>query len=111
MGEKALRWAVTVALIELVCQEAVLIDRGALGGAPLRPLFLLAKLPIALLALRRSVAAYFLVWAYELAGFAAVLDLPLSGYLRVGFGVMSLAVMVLLGRATSAFPPVEWKSR
>lgn len=111
MGEKALRGAVTLALVELAFQEAALIDRGAAGGAPLRLVFLASKVPVALLALKRKPGAYLVLWVYEVAGLAAILDLPRSRGVRLGFGVVAIVVMVLLGRAASAFPPVEWKSR
>lgn len=111
MGEKALRTAVYLALAELLCQEVALIGRGAFDGAPLRLVFLATKVPVALLALKKKPGAYLLLWAYELAGLAAVLDLEIARGQRIGFGVAAALVMVLLGRGVSAFPPVEWKPR
>ncbi len=110
-ARRRLEVAVGLAVLEVFAQAVVLIGRGALGGAPLRVVFLATKLPFAAMAWRRKPGGYLGLWAYELAGLAAVLDLPGSRPVRGGFGLVAIIVMVLLGRASSAFPPVEWKAR
>lgn len=103
--------AVWASVLEVGVQAAVLIAAGALGGAPLRVVFLLAKLPFARLAQKRHPGGYLALWIYEFAALAAAIGVGGSAVLRAGFGLGALTVMVLLGRAISAFPPVEWKTR
>jgi hypothetical protein len=111
MGENRLRLAIGAALAEVVIQLAVLVAAGTLGGAPLRVVFLAAKVPFCLLARRRNAGAFLALWVYEFAAVAAAVAVDGPGIVRGGFAFAALMVMVLLGRATSAFPPVEWKSR
>lgn len=111
MGDKALRTAVGAALAEVLVQVSVLIANGTLGGAPLRIVFLAAKVPFCLLALRRRPGAYLALWVYEIAALAAAVGADGPWLPRLGFGAASILTMVLLGRASSAFPPVEWPSR
>lgn len=102
--DRRLRFAVSAAVVEVVGQMVLAAARGALGGAPLRVVFLLAKLPFCWLAWRRNAAGYLVVMAYEFAGIVAAVA---TGSWLVG--VVAGVVMALLGRASSALPTVEWK--
>ena len=109
--ERRLRIAVGAALVELVVQLVVLTARGTVGGAPLRLVFLLGKLPFCVLTLRRNAGGYLGVMLYEFGAIAAAFAVKGALPGRLAFGLAGAIVMVLLGRAVSAFPPVEWKSR
>lgn len=111
MGDKRLRIAIVAALAELAVQLVVLVGSGTLGGAPLRVVFLLSKAPICALALRRHAGAFLALWVFEIGALVAVVGGDGRALPRIGFGLAALVVMALLGRATSAFPPVEWQSR
>lgn len=101
--------AVWAAVIEVLGQVVLLTMRGALGGAPLRVVFLLAKLPFCWLALRRNAGGYLAVMLYEFGGIVAAISADGSFATRVAIGLAASAVMVMLGRAVSAFPTVEWR--
>ena len=111
MADKALKLAVSAALVEVTLQIVVLIASGTLTGAPLRVAFLAAKVPFCWLTAQRRPGAYLAVWVYEIAAVAAAVGVRGPALTRIAFGVGAVLVMVLLGRASSAFPPVEWKSR
>lgn len=108
---RRLELAIGVAVAEVIVQIAILTARGAWSGAPLRIGFLAAKLPFCYFAWRRRPGAYLAVWLFEFSGLvaAATAHGPLAA--RLVTGVFAAVTMVLLGRAVSAFPPVEWKSR
>ena len=107
---RRLNIAVGAALAEVLVQVGLLVARGALDGVALRPIFLLAKLPFCWAAWKRHAAGYLGLWTWEIAGVVAALygrsELPAA----VAIGVAVL-VMVLLGRAISAYPTVEWRPR
>jgi hypothetical protein len=111
MGDQKLQLAVGAALAEVVVLIGVLVAQGALSGAPLRIGFLATKIPFCVLARRRKPAAFLALWVYEIAALAAAgtASGPVAG--RATIAAAAVVVMVLLGRATSAFPPVEWKTR
>ena len=108
---RRLKIALVAAVAEVALQMVVLTTRGALGVAPLRIAFLAAKLPFCWQAWRRRPGAYLAVWLFEFAGFAAAFAVHGALAPRLGFAVIAAAVMVLLGRAVSAYPLVEWKPR
>ncbi len=108
---RRLEVAVGAAVAEVLVQAALLVAGGALGGAPLRVVFLSAKLPFAWLTLRRRPGAYLGLWLYEIAAVIAAIGAPGAAGTRVAFVLGAVVVMVLLGRAVCAFPPVEWRSR
>lgn len=108
---RRLEIAVSAAVVEVLVQVALLVTRGALGPAPLRVLFLLAKLPFCRLAWRRNPGGYLALWIWEIAGLAAAISTHGPGLTRAAIGAVSVVVMILLGRAISAFPSVEWGSR
>ena len=105
-SERRLQIAVGAAVIEVLVQVAVLLG----DDTRARPLFLLVKLPFCWLAWRRSAAGYLGLWIWEIAGVVAVLyaDSHLPWILAIG---AAASVMVLLGRAISAYPTVEWRPR
>ena len=111
MGDEKLRLAVGAALLEVVVLIGVLVAHGALSGAPLRIVFLATKVPFCVLARRRNPAAYLAVWIYEVAALVAAGAAHGPLLPRAGLAAGAVVVMVLLGRASSAFPPVEWKTR
>jgi len=108
---RCLEVALVVAVAEMIVQVAVLTARGAWSGAPLRIGFLLAKLPFCYFALRRRPGAYLAVWLYEFGGVVAALTVRGALGPRALTAALAGLTMVLLGRAVSAFPPVEWRSR
>jgi hypothetical protein len=105
---RRLQIAVGAATAEVSVQVGLLLVRGALDGVALRPIFLLVKVPFIWAAWKRQPGGYLAVWIWEIAGVVAALygrsELP-SG---VAIGVAAV-VMVLLGRAISAYPTVEFK--
>jgi hypothetical protein len=107
---RRLEIAVGAAVLEVLAQVAILVSRGALDSVALRPLFLLAKLPSCFFAWRRRPGGYLTLWIWEIGGLIAALsgrtELP-----RLAAAGIAAAVMVLLGRAISAFPSVEWGQR
>ena len=106
---RRLELAVGAAVAEVIVQVAVLTARGAWSAAPLRIGFLAAKLPFCYYAMRRRPGAYLAVWIFEFSGFVAATAVHGSAGPRLLFGAIAAVTMVLLGRAVSAFPPVEWK--
>ncbi len=108
---RRLELALGVAVIEVMVQMAILTARGAWSGAPLRIGFLAIKLPFCYFAWRRRPGAYFAVWLFEFSGVVAATTAHGPIGARLVTGVFAVVTMVLLGRAVSAFPPVEWKSR
>ncbi|MEY2470973.1 MAG: hypothetical protein QOK28_302 [Actinomycetota bacterium] len=108
---RRLEIAVGAAVAEVAVQVALLVARGALGVAPLRIVFLAAKLPFCRLAWRRNPGGYLALWIWEIAGAIAALSAGGSRAPRVVIGAIAVTVMVLLGRAISAFPSVEWGQR
>ena len=111
MGEKRLRLAVGAALVEVTMLIGALLLQGTLGGAPLRIVFLAIKIPFCHFTLRRNAAAYLVLWLYEIAAVVGAVRSDGPAFGRVGVSGFAIVVMVLLGRASSVFPPVEWKSR
>jgi len=107
---RRLQIAVGAALAEVSVQVALLIAHGAMDGVALRPLFLLTKLPSCYFAWKRRAGGYLTLWIWEIGGLIAALgghtELP-----RLAAVGIALTVMVLLGRAISAFPSVEWGQR
>jgi hypothetical protein len=110
-SERRLTIAIGAALVEFTIQALVLIGRGALSVAPLRVVFLAAKLPLCVLARQRRPGAFLGVWVYEIAGFAAAVSVHGALMPRLATAAGASVVMVLLGRAISAFPTVEWRPR
>ena len=108
---RRLKTALGASVAEVVLQMVVLTARGALGVAPLRLAFLAAKLPFCWQAGHRRPGAYLVVWLFEFAGFAAAFAVHGALAPRLGFAAIAAGVMVLLGRAVSAYPLVEWKPR
>lgn len=108
---RRLEIAVGVAVIEVLVQVALLVARGAVAGAPLRIVFLAAKLPFCRAAWRRHPGGYLALWIWELAAVIAALKVHGALLPRAVIALMAAAVMVLLGRAISAFPSVEWGQR
>ena len=108
VAPRRLQLAVGAAAAEVSVQVGLLVAGGALNGVVLRPLFLLAKVPFIWLAWKRSAAGYLGVWIWEIAAIIAALygrtELPPPVAIAV-----AAAVMVLLGRASSAYPTVEFK--
>jgi hypothetical protein len=108
LATRRLQIAVGAATAEVSVQVGLLVARGALDGVALRPVFLLAKLPFIWLAWKRSAAGYLGVWIWEIAAVVAALygrtELPPPVAIAV-----AVTVMVLLGRASSAYPTVEFK--
>ena len=107
---RRLQLGVGAATAEVAVQVGLLIARGALQGVALRPVFLLAKLPFLWAAWKRRAGGYLVLWIWEIAGVIAALygrtELPPAVAVAV-----AAVVMVLLGRAISAYPTVEWKPR
>jgi hypothetical protein len=107
---RRLEIAVGAAVAEVSVQVGLLVARGALGGVALRPLFLLLKLPSCYFAWKRRPGGYLTLWIWEIGGLIAALygrtELP-----PLAAGGIAVVVMVLLGRAISAFPSVEWGHR
>lgn len=108
---RRLQLAVGAAVVEVSAQVALLVARGALAAVPLRVLFLAAKVPFCWAAWRRNPGAYLAVWVWEIGGVVSALSVHGSLTPRVVIGLSSIIVMVLLGRAVSAFPSIEWGSR
>jgi hypothetical protein len=108
---RRLEVAIGAAVAEVAVQIIVLTARGALRVAPLRIVFLAAKLPFCYYALRRRPGAFLAVWLWEVAALIAVGSVRGALLWRSLTAVFACTVMVLLGRAVSAFPPVEWKTR
>ena len=108
---RRLEIAVGAAVAEVSVQVAVLIARGTLGVVPLRVVFLTLKVPFCWAALRRRPGGYLAVWLWEIGGVVAALSVHSAAPPRVLGGLASVAVMVLLGRASSAFPTVEFRPR
>jgi hypothetical protein len=108
---RRLEIAVGAAVVEVLVQVALLVARGALGVAPLRVVFLAAKLPFCSAAWRRHPGGYLAVWIWEIGGVIAALSAGGSLRPRVVIAAMAVTVMVLLGRAISAFPSIEWGPR
>ncbi|MEY2396880.1 MAG: hypothetical protein QOJ00_54 [Actinomycetota bacterium] len=106
-----LELALVVAVAEVALQIAVLTARGAWSGAPLRIGFLAAKLPFCYFAWHRRPGAYLAVWLFEFGAVIAASVVHGALLPRIGFGVIAMVTMVLLGRGAGAFPPVEWRSR
>lgn len=111
VNTRRLELAIGAAVAEVVLQIIVLASRGAFGVAPLRIVFLAAKLPFCYRALRRRPGAFLAVWLWEVAALVAVGSTHGAVLWRALTAVIACSVMVLLGRAVSAFPPVEWKTR
>jgi hypothetical protein len=109
--KRRLEIAVGAATAEVLAQVAVLAARGALGVVPLRVVFLAVKLPFCWAAYRRAPGGYFAVWLWEIGAVVAALSVRGSLIPRAATGLVALGVMVLLGRAISAFPTVEWRPR
>jgi hypothetical protein len=109
-ARRRLEIAVGAAVLEVSVQVALLIGRGALSGVALRPLFLLAKAPSCYFAWKRRPGGYLTLWIWEIGGLIAALygrtELPPRAAAAI-----AVLVMVLLGRAISAFPSVEWGQR
>ena len=103
---RRLQIAVGAAAVEVLAQVALLVGDDAHG----RPLFLLLKLPFCWLAWKRHAAGYLGLWIWEIAGVVAVLYAHSQLPWIVAIGVAAV-VMALLGRAISAYPPVEWRPR
>ena len=107
-AERRLQIAVIAGTAEVLVQVGLLVARGALGGVALRPFFLLAKLPFLYAAWKRHPGGYLVVWIWEIGAVIAALygrtELPPPVAIAA-----AIVVMVLLGRATSAFPTVEFK--
>lgn len=110
-SRRRLELAVGAAALEVCVQIVVLIGRGVWSGAPLRIVFLAAKLPFCWLALRRHPGAFLALWLYEFIGVVAVFAVRGAVGPRIGGGIAAAVVLVLLGRATAAFPPVEWRTK
>src|SRR5262249_11461705 len=96
---RRLQIAVGAATLEVLVQVALLVGRGTAA----RPVFLLAKLPFCWAAWKRRPAGYLMVWVWEIAGAVAVLYAR-SALPWVAAIAAAATVMVLLGRAISAFP-------
>ena len=109
--ERRLRIAVGAAAAEVLAQVGLLVARGAIGGAALRPLFLLAKLPLFWWAWKRHPGGYLGVWLWEIGAVIAALSVRGALAPRAVIAVGAIVVMVLLGRAISAYPTVEWRAR
>ena len=105
-ANRRLQIAVGAASLEVLAQVALLLGDDAHN----RPLFLLLKLPFCWAALKRHAAGYLGLWIWEIAGVVAVLYARSQLPWLVAIGVAG-AVMVLLGRAISAYPTVEWRPR
>ncbi len=101
--------AVGAAVLEVVVQVGVLVGRGALGTTPLRIVFLALKLVFCQMAWRRRAGGYLAVWLWEIGAVVAALSVRGAATPRVATGGAAVVVMVLLGRAISAFPTVEWR--
>lgn len=108
---RRLQIAVGAAVAEVLAQVALLIARGALGGAALRPVFLLAKLPVCWWAWKRHPGGYLGLWIWEIGGVIAALSARGALTPRAVIAAGASVVMVLLGRAISAYPTVEWRPR
>jgi hypothetical protein len=108
---RRLEIAVGAAVIEVLVQVALLVARGAVAGAPLRIVFLAAKLPFCRAAWQRHPGGYLALWIWEIGGVIAALSVGGSRLPRAAIGLTAVTVMVLLGRAISAFPSVEWGQR
>jgi hypothetical protein len=108
---RRLEIAVGASVVEVLAEVALLVTRGALVGAPLRIVFLALKLPFCRAAYRRHPGGYLALWIWELAAVIAALKVHGALLPRAVIAVMAAVVMVLLGRAISAFPSVEWGQR
>ena len=108
---RRLELALGAAVAEVLLQMAVLIARGALSVAPLRIVFLAAKLPFCYQALRRRPGPFLAVWLWEVGALIAVASVHGAVLWRTVTAVVACAVMILLGRAVSAFPTVEFRAR
>ena len=108
---RRLQLAVGAAAVEVLAQVGLLVARGALAGAALRPVFLLAKLPICWWAWKRHAGGYLGLWIWEIGGVVAALSARGAIGPRAAIAAGALGVMVLLGRAISAYPTVEWRAR
>ncbi|MEY2425867.1 MAG: hypothetical protein QOI61_1439 [Actinomycetota bacterium] len=108
---RRLEIAVGAAILEVLTQVAVLIGRGTLAGAPLRIVFLALKLPLCWGAYRRRPGGYLGVWLWEIGAVVAALSVRGAPLARAATIAGASVVMVLLGRAISAFPTVEWRAR
>ena len=106
-----LRVALWAAVAELAIQLVVLAARGALTVTPLRGVFLALKLVFCWGAWHRRPGAFLAVWLWEIGAVVAAIGVHGALLPRSGIAAMGVVVMVLLGRATSAFPSVEWSSR
>ena len=110
-AKRRLEIAVGASVAEVLLQVALLIARGALGAAPLRIVFLALKLPFCRAAWKRQPAGYLAIWIWEIGAVTGALSVGGNRTPRVVIGLVAVVVMVLLGRAISAFPSLEWESR
>ena len=106
-----LQVALGASIAELAIQLVVLAARGALTATPLRAIFLAAKLIFVFGAWRRQAGAFLALWLWEIGAVVAAIGVHGALLPRFGMAAMAVVVMVLLGRATSAYPSVEWKTR
>src|SRR3954470_5544517 len=95
---RRLEIAVGASVVEVSVQVALLVARGAFAVAPLRIVFLAAKLPFCHLAWRRHPGGYLALWIWEIGGAIAALSAGGSRTPRAVIGAMAVTVMVLLGR-------------
>jgi hypothetical protein len=73
--------------------------------------FLLAKLPLCWWAWKRHAGGYLGLWIWEIGGVIAALSARGALAPRAAIAAGAIIVMVLLGRAISAYPTVEWRPR
>ena len=110
-ARRRLEIAVGASAIEVLAQVGLLVARGALAAVPLRVAFLALKLPFCRAAWKRNAGGYLGLWVWEIGGVIAALSAGGSRLPRAAIALGAILVMVLLGRAISAFPSVEWGQR